>query len=400
MTDTRTIYRADAEEQDEDDISLIDILIVLAERKKFIAASLALSIALALAVTFLTRPVFQTSATILPPQQQQSGAAAIMAQLGAAGASLGGFGGLKSPGDVYVGIMKSRTMADTLVDRFNLLSHYEANGSRQKARDQLEKYTEIKTSKEGLISVTVSDADPRKAAEIANAYIEELGKLSNVLAISQASRSRLFYEQQLKQAKDNLGRAEIALKRGLDTGGIVSVDVESKTIVETIARIRAQISAKEVQLNAMSSFVTTNNQEYKRAEEELASLRKQLLRLESGRQQAGADSGEKDDASFESIKSLRDVKYYQMLYELLAKQYELARLEEAKDPTLIQILDKAAVPERKIRPRPMLYMFIGILAGLIVGIGGAFALDRMQKSSADPATSQKLGRLRKGIRGK
>lgn len=401
MTDIRKNYREDSEDADDADVSLVDVLIVFAEHKKFIAASVLLFAALALVVTFLMPPVYQSSSTILPPQQQQSGAAAaIMAQLGAASVGLGGLGGLKSPGDVYVGILKSRTMADVLVDRFGLINHYNSHGSHQNAREELEKNTEIKTSKEGLISVAVSDTDAHKATDIANAYIEELGKLSNVLAITQASRSRLFYEKQLKSAKDNLAQAEVVLKRGLDTGGMVSVDVESKSILETIARIRAQISAKEVQLNAMSSFVTNNNQDYKRVQEELASLRQQLSRLEGGRKNDIEQADAKNGEAFESIKALRDVKYYQMLYELLSKQYELARLEEAKDPTLIQVLDKASVPERKVRPRPRLYLMIGVFLGLLVGGGGAFALDRLQKGKADPSTSQRLARLRQSIRGK
>jgi uncharacterized protein involved in exopolysaccharide biosynthesis len=164
----------------------------------------------------------------------------------------------------------------------------------------------------------------------------------------------MFYERQLDQAKTNLAAAETNLKRALDKHGVISVDVESRAVVETVARLRAQISAKEIQFNALKAFVTPSHQDYKQAEQELSSLRAELDKLENGRAGVGAVGENANPAGLENIKLLRDVKYNQTLYELMAKQYEVARLDEARDAPVVQVLDPAIAPEKKSKPQPLL----------------------------------------------
>jgi tyrosine-protein kinase Etk/Wzc len=363
-----------------EELSFVDLLIVLAKHKRVIIwFPLAVSV-LTLAISFALPPVFRATTKMLPPQQSQSGAAALLSQLGGAASLVAGAAGLKDPTDLYVAMLKSRTVADALIKRFSLPRVYELE-SPEKVRRELEQRTSVNADKDGLISITVEDLDRTRAAKIANAYVDELGKLTKVLAVTQAGQRRMFFERQLELSKDKLAAAEGALKGSLFEHGVTSVDAESRGMLETIARLRAQISAKEIQIGAMKAFVTAQNVDFKRATEELESLKAELNRLENGRPgAAGGAKAEMTQVGFDSIKILRDVKYRQMLYELLAKQYEMARLEEANDPSIIQVLDPASEPESKFKPKRALITIIAGLAALVLAAIYAFVREGLAAS--------------------
>lgn len=372
------------------DIGLVDVLIVLAKRKRLVLG-LPLAAALtATAISFALPPAYRASTTILPPQQSQGGAAALLSQLGGAGGMVASATGIKNPNDLYVGMLQSRRVADVLVQRFALREVYDTP-SFEKARKMLAMRTSIVAGKDSMITVTVQDGDRERVAQLANSYISELVGLTRSLAITEAAQRRAFYERQLEQAKDNLASAEQEMKKALDTRGVISVDSESRALVETMGRLRAQISLKEIQFDAMKAFVTPRHQDYKRAQEELVSLRAELGRLENGRgTSAGGSSGRE---GLENIKILRDVKYNQTLYELLAKQYEVARLDEARDAPVVQVLDAAVAPERKSSPQPVL---IGIATGVIalfVAIALALAGEFKTRMDRNAAFRQKWAEL-------
>lgn len=350
----------------------LPVVAVLAKRKGLLLGLALLSAVLCAVAVFAMPDVYRANVRLLPPQQAQSGSAALLAQLGGAGGAAASLGGLKNPADVYVGMLKSRTIADMLITQHDLKRVYDT-ASQDKARRALAKNTSVSSEKEGFILVSVDDSDPKRAALLGNAYVKALTDLTTRLAVTEAAQRRAFFEQQLAQTKDNLANAEISLKRALDTQGVISVDSESRAIVETVGRVRAQISAKEIELSSMNAFVTKNNQEYLRARAELSSLREELSNLENGRPE-NTSKGAEPQSGLGNIKILRDVKYHQMLYELLAKQYEMARLDEAKDNSLLQVLDAAVEPERPVGPnRPLLVAlaFIGgaLLALLIILFG-------------------------------
>lgn len=354
-------------------VGILDLLIVLAKYKKLLIWLPLVASAIAAAVAFSLTPVFRASTTLMPPQQPQSGAAALLSQLGGAAGMMAGAAGLKNPNDVYIAMLKSRTVADALINRFALLKLYKLE-SLEKTRLRLEENSTISAGKDSLITIMVDDEDPKRSAQMANAYVEELEKLTRTLAVTQASQRRLFYERQLERAQAKLADIEAGLKNSIDTRGVISVDSESRAVAETIGRLRAQVSAKEIQLGSMKAFVTPNNVQYRQVQEELDSLRAELARLENGR--AGEDRGSAttSKAGLESIKMLRDLKYHQMLYELLAKQYEMARLDEANDPSVIQVLDPAITPERKFKPKRGLIIVLAGFTAFVLAV--AFALAR------------------------
>jgi uncharacterized protein involved in exopolysaccharide biosynthesis len=379
MNETKTFNARSDSQFDHDEVSLFRLLIVLAKHKKLVIGLPFAAAVVSCALSFVLPDEYKATTKLLPPQQAQSGAAAMLSQLGGAAAGLaGGLAGLKSPNDLYIGMLKSRTVADNLIAKFNLKNVYDTD-SQEKARKKLEDETTISAGKDGLITIEVENKDKKLVAKIANSYVDQLFALTKVLAVTEASQRRVFFERQLELAKNNLAEAEMSLKSALDTHGVISVDTESRAILETVGRLRAQISAKEIELSSMRAFLTENNPSYRKTEEELSSLRAELSKLENGRPQQSVN-GESNQAGLKNIKLLRDVKYNQMLYELLAKQYEVARLDEAKEPSIIQVLDPAVDPERKSKPKRALLVLISTLFAVLAGIALAFLSEAKQRA--------------------
>lgn len=370
------------------EFSGLDVIVVLAKYKKIIIWLPIIAAITSAAISFVLPNIYRANTKLLPPQQSQSGASALLSQLGGAAGALAGSAGLKSSSDLYIGMLKSRTVADKLIAKFELQKVYDEE-TMEKTRAMLEGNTFISAGKDGLISIDVEDEDKKLAAQLANAYVRELVSLTKVLAVTEASQRRVFFEHQLEQSKDNLAKAEMVLKGALDTHGVISVDADSRAIVETVGRLRARISAKDIEISAMKAFVTTSNPEYKRVQEELISLRSELSKLENGRPAIAVDAvsgatGSNKPVGLENIKILRDVKYYQMLYELLAKQYEAARLDEAKDTAMIQVLDPAIEPERKFKPRRSVLILVSTILAFIAAVAWAFMAEARKKVLSDP----------------
>lgn len=373
--------------------SVVKGLIVLARHKRKLLGVPLASALIGAAIAFALPNIYQATVKLLPPQQQQSSAAALLSQLGGVAGAVAGGAGIKSPNDIYIGMLHSRTVADAIIGKYDLKKVY-GFSSPERTRNKLEENTTIASGKDGLITVTVADEDKALVAKVANSYIDELVKLTNTLAVTEASQRRVFYEHQLERAKDNLASAEQALKSALDTRGVISVDVESRATLENIARLRAQISAKQIELSSMSAFLTSTNPDYRRTQETLASLQAELSKLENGRPGDNQAVSSQKSVGLENIKLLRDVKYDQMLYELLAKQYELARLDEAKQGAVVQVLDPAIEPERKTSPKRVLITVVSAMVGLFVTLLWIFAVETKRNLVGLPGGAAKWDELK------
>jgi len=352
----------------------------------------------AVIASLLLPNIYTGTTRILPPQQSASAASALLSQLGGAVGGLagaaGGALGIRNPNDLYVGMLKSRTVADNLIARFNLGKVYDED-LLSKTRARLEDATNISSGKDGIITIEVDDKDPKRAADLANAYVDELKKLTKVLAVTEASQRRLFFEQQLAEARDKLAGTEIAARQGLEKGGIAQVDAQGRAMIEVTARLRGQISVKEVQIGAMRTFAAEGNPELQRAQEELQALKRELGRVE-GTIPAAAVRREReaDKSGLENLGRLRDVKYYETVYDLLAKQYELAKIDEAKDPTIVQVMDRAVEPDRKSKPRRTLIVLISALVALFASFVLAFTRESAERAKGDPQQASRLDTLR------
>jgi len=400
MKETQISATASDQQKDEDGINLLELLTALAKNKKQLIGWPLLAGVAAAVISFAVPNVYKANTKILPPQQAQAGAAAILSQLGGVASAAAGAAGIKNPNDLYIGMLASRRISDKLIERFDLRTVY-GTKSIEQARNKLKSNTTITTGKDGLILIEVEDEGKQRVAEIANAYTDELLKLTKVLALTEASQRRMFFERQLENSKNNLANAEMTLKKTIEANGIVSVDSDSRAIVETVSRLRAQISAKEIQLNSMQSFLTPNNQEYKRAQEELHSLRNEFNRLQNGTPgKSVAQEGENKAGGLENIKIVREVKYHQMLYELLSKQYEVARLDEAKDSSIIQVLDAAVEPERKYKPMRAIISIMTTIAAFFLTICWILIVETQRKAQQSPERAAQWSNLRASLRWK
>jgi uncharacterized protein involved in exopolysaccharide biosynthesis len=362
---------ASGNEQAGDGMNLIDLLIVVAERKVWIAKMTAAVIMISVVAIFFLPDRYTATTRILPPQQNQSLASALTGQIAAM--AIGGAGkdlGLKNPSTMYIGMLKSETVENALVQRFELAKVYR-DSRISDARDDLEKASNIVSGKEGFISISVEDNDRARAATIANAYVDELQKLTQRVAVTEAGQRRLFFEQQVTEAKEKLADAEQELAKTQQKTGIIQLDGQAKAIIDSVAQIRAEIASKEVQLQAMRSFGTEHNPDVFVANQELAGLRGQLTKLEQQQNSGGGDlqvpTGKIPEVGLEYLRRLRDVKYSESIFELLAKQYEMAKLDEGRQGTVIQVVDPASEPDKKSSPHRGLL----ILAAAIVGFVGS-----------------------------
>jgi tyrosine-protein kinase Etk/Wzc len=385
------------EHSQDDEISLLDILIVLAKHKKLILGVPFLAAVIVAGVTLLMPNWYTATAKLLPPQQSQSNAVAILGQLGAISGGAGQALGLKNPSDIFVAMLKSRTVADAIIEQFKLKELYDKK-FLQDTRMALSKNVDITAGRDGVITLEVDDKSPQRAADMANAYVEELEKLTRRLAVGEAGQRRLFFEQQLKQAKDDLTKAESELTKFQVDKKVLNPQGQASLTISAAAGLQAQIAAKEVQIVALRSFATQENPDLLRAQEELGGLRAQLAKVGHGGSGDIGDvllsMGKAPQEGIEYLRKFRDVKYYETLFELLAKQYEIARIDEAKDATLIQVLDRAILPERKSKPKRSLIVLISTLAAGLLAIFLAFILEAIDKSKADPQQAAQMTRVK------
>jgi len=378
-------------------IDVLDLLLVLARNKRKLLGIPFLVAVITAAAALTMDNVFTGTARILPPQQSNSGSLAMLAQLSGASAILGSATGARNA-DLYAGMLKGHTIADKLIERFKLQERF-GKKTILDTRRTLTSRTEITAGRDSIISVSFEDTDPKLAADVANAYVEELQELVQGLAITEASQRRVFFEQQLKKARVELVNAESALRKTQETTGLIQLDHQGRAIIEAIARLRAEIAAKEVQIVASKSFATDSNPELIVLRQQLVGLRTELSKLEKSGINGGGDvfipSGKVPEAGLEYVRKLRDLKYGEAIFELMAKQYEVAKLDEAKDMALIQLLDRAVPPDRKTKPfRSLIVLAMAFIAGVIMLLW-VLAREAMASARRDPETEEKLLALRR-----
>lgn len=376
---------------DDDEISVLDILIVLAKHKLLILGVPFAAGVLSILYSLSLPNIYTSTARVLPPQRSMSPLVG----------NLGGFAaqslGVKSQSELYVGMLQSRTVADNLIRRFDLQKLYAAQ-TMGDARTALAGRTAVRTTREGIISIDVDDKDPKRAADLANAYVVELDNLMGQITVSEAGQRRVYYERQLKLTKEQLAEAEVALRKTQEQTGMIQLQEQGRAIIDAVAQLRAQIAAKEVQLSAMRTFATASNPDYLRVSEELSGLRSELNKLEKGSPGSPTNAliptGSVPGAGLEFVRKLREVKYHETLFELIAKQYEIARAEESRDGGVVQVVDAAVPPERKSKPRRATIVIMSVLASAFMAVVAAFAMEALERARRNPASSTRMEQLR------
>lgn len=374
---------------DEDQTSVIESLIPLVRHRWLVVGGTLLVAVAAAGGSFLIAPSFTSRTVFLPPQQAQSAAASALSSLGALGSIAGAAAGIRSPADQYVALLQSTTVADRLIDQFELLKVYNEE-YRFKARKELAKNTRITLGKkDGLITLEVDDEDPKRAADMANQHVAELRKLTERLALTEAQQRRVFFEAQLKQAKGRLDDAQRTLQEsGFNQDALKA---EPKATAEAYAKLKAELTNAEVRLQAMRQNLADSAPEVRLAASGVSTLRAQLAKLEQA-----------TDLSREPgyIGKYREFKYQETLFELFSRQYELARVDESREGPLIQVVDVAQPAERKSRPKRAVLTLLAAAGALVVLSAYVLARDKWRRRQDDPQHRDTMQRLASAWRGK
>ncbi len=303
--------------------------------------------------SFLVPPTYTAVTSLIAPQQQQSAATAALASLGNIAGAVGG-PQLRNPAEQYVSFLLSATVQNKLLDRFDLLKEYD-EPLRMDARARLARDTRVTLGrKDGLITIEADAKNPKRAADLANAYVEELRELTGRLAVTEAKQRRLFFENQMLQAKDSLTKAEqVLIASGVGAGALRA---EPRAAAESYARLKAEVTTAEVQLQTLRGSFTDDSADVRRARNTLNALRAELQAL--GR-------NTENNTGSEYVSRYREFKYREALLELLMRQYELARVDESRDGALVQVIDSATPPERKSKPKRLQFLGGGALLALL-----------------------------------
>jgi tyrosine-protein kinase Etk/Wzc len=384
--------------------NLIPSIRTILLRKWLILLCALVGLILGIILALLIKPSYTANATFLPPSSPSSGSSMLLGQLGQLGGlgAAGTLGGLKDPGTIYIGILESRTVADDLIHQFDLQKIY-GTKKLSSTEKSLAAHTKFIPGKDTLITISVVDGDPQRAAAMANAYVKALGKQNDRLALTEAAQRRSFFERQLEKEKNLLADAEVELARTEQQTGLIHPTGQAQVELETIAQTRAAISSREIQLAALSQGATNENPVVIRLNSEIAGLKAQLQRMENSNEKgkAGdplAPASQVPGLTLEYVRKEREVKYQEALYELLLRQYESAQLDESRAAPLVQIVDEAVVPDQKSWPPRTLIGLLAAFLGTFAGIAWVILSDIWARKMNDPDSAADWQSLRDAAR--
>jgi tyrosine-protein kinase Etk/Wzc len=408
QTEPETNERGVDPSQPESETSLLDTLALLAGYKLFLVRFVVGAALLATVLAFVLPERYEAQIVLLPPPQGSSIASALLGQVGNLGglgslASLGGLS-MKTPADMDVSFLTSRTVEDAMIRRFNLMSEYKVK-SMSAARKALERRTAVVAgTKDGLIRLTMEDGNPQRAAELANGYLDEFRKLSATLAITEAARRRLFFEKELHQAKDDLTAAEEAMRQTQQSTGVLQIDSQAKALIESVAVLRGQVVAKEVQIQSMRSFAAEDNPELLLAKQQLAALQSQLEHLAGSTSDPGSDivlsKSRVTGAGLEYLRKFRELKYRETVFELLAKELEIAKLDEAREGEIVQVVDAAVPPDKRSFPPRILIMVAGTILACFAAVSWILLRESWSRTADLPENRQRLEAIKRRWKGR
>lgn len=368
--------------------TLFDYWDVLVARRRVVSGVFLVGTALALMVSLLLPKIYESTSSVLPQLESKEGGAlaALLTSPGAAGMAqnLGlGLPGLPTtPTDVFVSILKSRLMADEVIEKFDLMNRYREK-TMVDTRKELEDHIRITVTKEKVIKVAVEDEDPQVAADMANFYVANLDRLNRTVTVSKAGQNRIFLERRLSETMESMAKAEEALRDFQAKNKTVAVEAQAKVMIEAAAMIQGQITAQEVQLQVMGGYLSPDNPDLARIRSNVDELKKQLAIMGSGKDAKGILSSDRlhpamvavPDLALQFGRLFRQVKVQETLFTLLTSQHEQAKIAEARDTPTVQVLDPAVPADKRARPRVALNVAVAGVLALVIGIFVAFFLD-------------------------
>jgi len=370
----------------EDEINLLDYWRIVMKRWKIIAGIFVISVVTAAIISLLMTPIYQAKATLMPVESsggRLSGALQNLGSLPFVGGMVPGIGGASA--SKLVAVLNSRTLAEDVIHALNLTRIFfkdkkDKPPSLEDAVESLTDITKIADDKKGgVISISVEYKDPKIAADIANHYTTVLQKFINENTLSMAKRNRIFIEDQLEKVKRELKEAEEAMKSFQTDKKIVAIDAQTEAAIRVLADLKAQITAREVQMGVMKQFSTAANPDVLRIKDELRELRKQLTMVESKRgnpeTMALPSLSESPALGLQYIRLKREALIQEKVFELLTQQYEMARIDEAKEDITFQVIDRAIPSEKRIKPKRRQMVMLAGAVSLFAGVFLVFFLE-------------------------
>jgi uncharacterized protein involved in exopolysaccharide biosynthesis len=356
------------------DPDVLKLFTAILRSKKFILLVGVLFAIVGMLISLKLPVRFTATAELMPPQVTRGGnTSTLLSQLSSA--SDAGFAGIssvlqaKTQAETYVVILDAWPIEEELVKRFGLVSVYHSRNETE-ARLKLKAHTVVAATKDGFITVTVTDGDRKRSAELANGYVIALQNFLHGLSLTEASQRRSFYEAELAKAKDDLTAAEVNFKKTQQSSGMISLDSQARTLIESAAGLRGEITAKEVELQELRTYSTEANPQVQLAETELSALRGQLAQMETHGQggYSGGSLSSVPGAELDFVRATRDLKYQESLYDLMVKQYEGSRVDEDRDAPIVQVVEPALPPEFKSGPHRGIITLEFFAFGLFLGI--------------------------------
>jgi uncharacterized protein involved in exopolysaccharide biosynthesis len=376
-------------------INLVEIATIIGEEKRTFFGVPLVTTAIALAYALIATPIFTAQTVILPPQQKFGASAAMLSSLGSLpGSILGAESALRSPTAMYVDFIKSRTVEDATIRHLHLEQHYKVKHLWQ-AREKLSAATLANADQHsGLITISVDDPSPATAAAIANDEVVELRDLLARVAVTDAQKRAVFFGKLVQKTEAALNSADLRFRVLSAHGGLPVTDVLARNDIEATSALRMQIATKEVELATIAHVYTPDNPRYQFVANQLATLRAQLNRRESG----GANVTTATAKGQAAIAALRDMKMQQLLLDATLKQLELARVDEARDGPLVQQIVVAEPPAHKTKPKRAIVVIFGAFIGAILGTLGALTKGKLARLRLDPEEANKLNALHRAWR--
>lgn len=351
------------------------------EKKRFFLTSL-LGVFVGLVVALNVPRYYTATAVILTPQQQQAGQAGALAQLGALAGVAGAATGMKTPEDLYLALLKSRSLQTQVIEQLKLQERY-GIPSMDACLSMLSGRVKITVQKStGLITINADDRSPQFSADLASAYVSQLRNMMSRMALTEAQQRRAFFEKQQEKIQSALIQAEVRFAGLQQTTGFMVTASEAEMALREAAETRRQIAELGVRRAAMGIAVTSENASMRALDAQLSMLQQRLSQLEAGGQ---GEHGKANPDRYRSVQAYRDVKTYEMAYEQVTKQLELARLDEAKEGPLLQQIDPAVPPEFPSKPkRTFVLLGIAFAVSMLGGIWSvAKGLRRMKSQAKD-----------------
>ncbi len=365
-------------------IPIGELIIALIERRRFLIAVTGIGMLLAAGCAFLIPNEFTSTAQLMPPDQQLFSGNTMGAGLsalesdGLSAAFSGDLLSKKTPGQTAIGVLQSATSLDDIINRFDLRRVYHSRNYIDAQKRLLKQTTFTEDKYSGIISITVTDRDRYRAQQIAEAYIDELNKLTNSLNTSSARRERMFLEQRLKSVKSDLDASSLAMSQFSSHNATLDIQKQGEATVEAVGKLQGELIAAESELSSLKAIYADDNARVRQARGRVDELQSQLRKM-SGAGEVGDAADLKGDNLLPSLRKLPllGVEYNELyrqqvmqeaLYQALSKQYEFAKVDEAKEVSQVMVLDHANLPERKSSPHRSIITLVGALAFALLGM--------------------------------